>query len=230
MSVGAQVWKHVIPGAGRPPERKPPVSVPAVPARNLANDPLLSLVHQLFFPNAEPRRTSILVAAADEKSKDSPLTHKMAIILAQISGGMVGIIESVAPLHKSPWSGNGLPAGFGRGLWQMYSSRIAERAWQIPASLLGHEWKQDGGSTPDGLKELRAAFDFFLLSATVSDSDMPGLCNLCEAAVLVVTANVTRREAALRAQQQLTRQGVKLLGTVLDQRTMPIPESIYRRL
>ena len=59
---------------------------------------------------------------------------------------------------------------------------------------------------------------------------MPSLCNLSEAAVLVLTANITRREAALKAKEQLLRQGVTLLGTVLDQRTMPIPESIYRRL
>jgi Mrp family chromosome partitioning ATPase len=59
---------------------------------------------------------------------------------------------------------------------------------------------------------------------------MPSLCNLCEAAVLVLTANITRREAAIKAKEQLLRQGVTLLGTVLDQRTMPIAESIYRRL
>jgi hypothetical protein len=230
MSVSAQVWKHVVPGAVRQPERKPSASVVAVPSRDLANDPAFSLMHQLFFPNAEPRRTSILVAAADERSKASPLTQKMATSLAQISGGMVGIIESVTPFQKSPWAGKGPPAGFSRGLWQMYSSRVAERVWQIPASLLGHERNDNRGLTQDGLKELRGAFDYFLLSAAVGDSEMPGLCNLCEAAVLVITANLTRREAALRAQQQLTRQGVKLLGTVLDQRTMPIPESIYRRL
>jgi hypothetical protein len=230
MSVGAQVWKHVLPGAARSPERKPPVDIPAVPSRNSVNDPAFSLMHQLFFPNAEPRRTSILVAAADGQSNTSPLTQKMAISLAQISGGMVGIIESVAPLQRSPWAENGLPASFGRGLWQMYSSRVAERVWQIPASLVGHQRNENRGSTHERLKELRGAFEYFLLSAAVSDSEMPGLCNLCEAAVLVITANLTRREAALRAQQQLVRQGVKLLGTVLDQRTMPIPESIYRRL
>lgn len=230
MSVGAQVWKHVTAGAVRQPARKPPSEVPEARYSDLTNDPVFSLMHQLFFPNAEPRRTSILLAAADERSKTSRLTQKMAISLAQISGGMVGIIESVTPFQRSPWAGKGLPAAFGRGLWQMYSSRVAERVWQIPASLLGHERNDNRSSTQDGLKELRGAFDYFLLSAAVGDSEMPGLCNLCEAAVLVITANVTRREAALRAQQQLTRQGVKLLGTVLDQRTMPIPESIYRWL
>jgi hypothetical protein len=112
----------------------------------------------------------------------------------------------------------------------MYSSRLAERVWQIPSALIGHEPNEKLGSTCDGLKELRSAFDYFLLSAAINDSQMPSLCNLCEAAVLVLTANITRREAAIKAKEQLLRQGVTLLGTVLDQRTMPIPESIYRRL
>jgi Mrp family chromosome partitioning ATPase len=46
----------------------------------------------------------------------------------------------------------------------------------------------------------------------------------------VLTANMTRREAARRAQEQLVRQGVTVLGVVLDERKLPIPEPIYRRL
>ena len=100
----------------------------------------------------------------------------------------------------------------------------------VPMALLGHEPNEERGSTCDGLKGLRSAFDYFLLSAAINDSGMPGVCNLCDAAVLVITANITRREAAVKAKEQLLRHGVTLLGMVLDQRTMPIPESIYRRL
>ena len=230
MSVGAQVWKHIIPGANPVLHRKPPMPVPAPRPANAQNEPAFALMHQLFFPSATLRRTSILLAAADGPSKASSLGENIAVALAQVSGGMVGIIESASPLKRNPWEGKGLPVGAGRGLWQMYSSRVAERVWQIPVTLLGHEPNEKLGSTCDGLKELRSAFDYFLLSANMNDCEMPSLCNLCEAAVLVLTANVTRREAALKAKEQLLRQGVTLLGTVLDQRTMPIPESIYRRL
>lgn len=230
MSVGAQVWKHIIPGVHPPVQRKPPASIRESKPGSTGNEPEFALMHQLFFPSATLRRTSILLAAADIPSKASLLGEKIAINLAQVSGGMVGLIESASPLQRNPWEGKGLPAGFGRGLWQMYSSRLAERVWQIPSALIGHKPNQNCGSTYDGLKELRSAFDYFVLSAAINDSGMPTLCNLCEAAVLVLTANVTRREAALKAKEQLLRQGVTLLGTVLDQRTLPIPESIYRRL
>jgi hypothetical protein len=230
MSVGAQVWKHIIPAGNPVLHRKPPMPDPTPQPSYQQNEPALALMHQLFLPSATLRRTSILLAAADTTSKASSLGEKIAVGLAQVSGGMVGIIEGSSPVQRNPWEGKGLPAGFGRGLWQMYSSRLAERVWQIPVTLLGHEPNEKRGSTCDRLKELRSSFDYFLLSAVISDCEMPSLCNLCEAAVLVLTANVTRREAAVNAKQQLLRQGVTLLGTVLDQRTMPIPESIYRRL
>ena len=230
MSVGAQVWKHIIPGANTVSHRKPPTAVPAPRLGNQQNEPTFGLMHQLFFPSATLRRTSVLLAAVDTPSKVSSLGEKIAVSLAQVSGGMVGIIESASSSQRSPWEGKALPVGFGRGLWQMYSSRLAERVWQIPITLLSQELNEKGGSTCDRLKELRSSFDYFLLSAAIDDCEMSSLCNLCEAAVLVLTANVTRREAALNAKEQLLRQGVTLLGTVLDQRTLPIPESIYRRL
>jgi hypothetical protein len=230
MSVGAQVWKHIIAGSNPVLHRKPPTAVPAPQSGTAQNEPTFALMHQLFFPSVTLRRTSILLATVDAPSKASTLGEKIAVNLAQFSGGMVGIIESASPSQRSPWESKGLPVGFGRGLWQMYSSRVAERVWQIPMALLGHQPNEERGSTCDGLKELRSAFDYFLLSAAINDSGMPSVCNLCDAAVLVITANVTRREAAVKAKEQLLRQGVTLLGTVLDQRTMLIPESIYRRL
>lgn len=230
MSVGAQVWKHIVPAVNPVLHRKPPTAVPTPQRVNAQDEPAFALMHQLFFPSATLRRTSILLAAADTVSKASSLGEKIAVNLAQVSGGMVAIIESASPSLRNPWEGKGLPAGFGRGLWQMYSSRLAERVWQIPTTLLGQELDQKRGPTSDRLKELRSSFDYFLLSAAIDDREMPSHCNLCEAAVLVLTANVTRREAAVNAKEQLLRQGVTLLGTVLDQRTMPIPESIYRRL
>ena len=228
MSVGAQVWKHIVPAASPLLHRKPPVSVNAPRPGHAPNEPTFALMHQLFFPSATLRRTSILLAAADATSKASSLGENIAVGLARASGGMVGIIESACALQRNPWEGKSLPVG--RGLWQMYSSRLAERVWQIPITLLGRDANEKRGPSCDGLKELRSSFDYFLLSAAINDDDMPSLCNLCEAAVLVLTANVTRREAAIKAKEQLLRQGVTLLGTVLDQRTMPIPESIYQRL
>jgi Mrp family chromosome partitioning ATPase len=48
--------------------------------------------------------------------------------------------------------------------------------------------------------------------------------------VLVLEAHSTRREAARRAKENLEMADVRMLGVVLNNRTFPIPESLYRRL
>jgi hypothetical protein len=230
MSVSAEMWKQIVSGTDTVPARKPSTPAATAPLGSLANAPTFSLMHQLFFPTATLRRTSVLFAAADAHSKAATLCEQVAIALSQVSGEMVGIVEASSALERNPWIRRGIPTGFGRGLWQAYSSRLAESVWRIPTALLGNERGGKRDSTCDGFKELRSTFGYFLFSAAINESEIPILCSLCEAAVLVLTANVTRRESALRAKEQLQRQRVTLLGTVLDQRTLPIPESIYRRL
>ena len=48
--------------------------------------------------------------------------------------------------------------------------------------------------------------------------------------MLVLEANTTRRITALKAKQALEGHKVRVLGTVLNNRTFPIPESVYRLL
>jgi Mrp family chromosome partitioning ATPase len=48
--------------------------------------------------------------------------------------------------------------------------------------------------------------------------------------VLVVEANATRRNTARRVKEILVTANVSVLGVVLNNRTFPIPEAIYRRV
>jgi Mrp family chromosome partitioning ATPase len=48
--------------------------------------------------------------------------------------------------------------------------------------------------------------------------------------VLVLKANSTRKERARGAVQDLKNAKVRVLGAVLNQRTFPIPDSIYNKL
>jgi Mrp family chromosome partitioning ATPase len=54
--------------------------------------------------------------------------------------------------------------------------------------------------------------------------------NLADAAVLVVEAGVTRKSAARKAKESLEAAGVSLIGTILNNRSFPIPEKIYKRI
>jgi Mrp family chromosome partitioning ATPase len=55
------------------------------------------------------------------------------------------------------------------------------------------------------------------------------LGKLADGFVLVLEANSTRREAAMRVTESLSQAQIRVLGAVLNKRTFPIPESLYRR-
>jgi len=228
MSVGANVWRQFVSGIATVPRGR---STPAPSATvHGTSDPLFSLVHQLFFPAAAVRRKSILLASPDERTSCSVLCGKIASTLARASSQTVAIVRTSPISHGNAAHPEGSPPQLGRGLWQAYASPVEEGVWQISSELVCNERSSKAESIRYGVDELSNAFEYLLFSTTVTSSELPIFCNMCDAAVLVLTANVTRREAALRAKEQLLRYRVNLIGTVLDQRTLPIPESVYRRL
>ena len=48
--------------------------------------------------------------------------------------------------------------------------------------------------------------------------------------VLVLKANSTRRATALKVKESFEASNVRLLGAVLNDRTFPIPEALYRKM
>jgi Mrp family chromosome partitioning ATPase len=61
-------------------------------------------------------------------------------------------------------------------------------------------------------------------------ADALTLGQLSDGLVLVLEASSTRREAAIKVSENLRASHVQVLGAVLNKRTFPIPESLYRKL
>jgi receptor protein-tyrosine kinase len=80
--------------------------------------------------------------------------------------------------------------------------------------------------------ELRKEFDYVLVDAPSLSryADATALGRFTDGLVLVLEANSTRKEAALRAMENLHAAQIQVLGAVLNKRTFPIPESLYHRL
>ncbi len=79
--------------------------------------------------------------------------------------------------------------------------------------------------------ELREAFNYHphrCASVLSCETEATLLGQLADGMVLIVEANHNRRDTVLRTKEQLESAHVKLLGAVLDQRTFPIPEGLYR--
>lgn len=82
------------------------------------------------------------------------------------------------------------------------------------------------------LADMRARFEYILVSTSPmhQSADALALGQVSDGVVLVLEANSSRRDAAQRAKASLQASNVKLLGAVLNNRTFPIPEAIYRKL
>jgi succinoglycan biosynthesis transport protein ExoP len=82
------------------------------------------------------------------------------------------------------------------------------------------------------IAELRGEFDYLLIDAPPlnSYSDAMVFGRLADGVVLVLEANATRRETALRVADSLRAANIPLLGAVLNKRTFPIPAALYKRL
>jgi Mrp family chromosome partitioning ATPase len=120
-------------------------------------------------------------------------------------------------------------------------SSVREQCIQISDNLwfAGVDLMMDarGGMLPvDELKhqlaQLSSAFEYLIIDApgTEVSGDAEILGHIADAAVLVVEANRTRRAAVGKAKESLESAGVRLLGTVLNDRTFPIPERLNRFL
>jgi len=82
------------------------------------------------------------------------------------------------------------------------------------------------------LAQLSGEFEYVLIDAPGAGvcGDAAILGQVADAAVLIIEANSTRRMSARKAKESLDAVGVRLLGTVLQNRSFPIPQTLYNLL
>lgn len=132
------------------------------------------------------------------------------------STGLAEAIKGSAPIEE-----------FAQQTWNSH-------LWFVPSGAIGSD--PSGVVNPARLRELlselRAEFDYVLVDAPAVSSCGDGalLGQMTDGVVFVIGCNSTRRETARAAKESLEAVGVPILGTVLNRRTYPIPEALYRRL
>lgn len=79
---------------------------------------------------------------------------------------------------------------------------------------------------------MRAHTDYVLIDAAGLNvsNDAATLAAAADGVVLVLKANSSRRETVRKTVHELQAAKISVLGAVLNQRTFPIPESVYKRL
>jgi Mrp family chromosome partitioning ATPase len=82
------------------------------------------------------------------------------------------------------------------------------------------------------LQELRSEFEYIIVDTASLDAGTDGIVlgGLSDGVVLVLKANSSRRDTASKAMHEFRTANVPIRGVVLNRRTFPIPEAIYKHL
>lgn len=201
----------------------------------------LKLVQKLFLNRVQAAPKVVMFATVDPKNGCSRLCALMAKLLAESVTGSVCLVEGNFRTPALP-EVLGLPTylGLADSLRQAGPIRgFANRAGRDNFWLLS-AGSQAGDSAGllncdhmrERIAELREEFDYLLIEAPSLSAYADGIVlgRLTDGIVLVLEANETRREAALRVVENVRALNIPVLGAVLNNRTFPIPSTLYKRL
>ena len=201
----------------------------------------LKLVQRLFLAPERPAPNAVLFAAIDGNIGCHRLCAITARLLAQNVAGSVCLVEGN---FRSPSFSGIFGVEGDRGL---VDSLRQEGSIRDFATQIGPEnlWLLSSGapvqdsmallnsdSLKDRFNEVRREFDHIVVNAPALNEFADGMVlgRLVDGVVLVLEANATRREAALRVTSNFRTTKIPILGAVLNNRTFPIPAAVYKRL
>jgi hypothetical protein len=231
-----------------PPMTKAPLPNSAAdggesPVANLASstrEEILRLVQRLFLAGdiaGDTGLRQIVFCGIDEAEGSNLLCARVARVLAEQVQSPVCVVDAnihasssrplldLLPFDNSPQSVLEIPTTAARrltgNLWLASSDSISTNGVSLCLDDL-RTWIACHGSE----------FVHMVISAPPLGlhTDAALLGQSADGVVLVLEANSTRWQTARRAKQALEDANVRVLGTVLNNRTFPIPEKIYRWL
>jgi Mrp family chromosome partitioning ATPase len=209
--------------------------------RRIAGDEVLRLVHQVFLPRRERSPSVVGFAGVDNDNGGGQICTLVAEVLAGDPMRSVCLVETDfrSPDLLGPWGEDGYglaaalvrkgpirafarPANGANNLWVLGCGTLVADCYNVFAS----------GALRERVAELRQEFDFVIMHAAslTRYADAIGLGQLADGLILVVEAGVTRRDETARVMATLRASKIDVLAAVLNNRTSPIPEKLYKLL
>jgi succinoglycan biosynthesis transport protein ExoP len=203
-------------------------------------DEIFKLVQRVFLMPAEKSRV-VVVSGMEAGNGCSWICARMAEVLAAQTSGSVCVVDAnlrSPGLHKEFGVSNhyGLTDALqvNEPIRRFVTSLSRPNLWLLSCGAETESMQTMLGSDRMQalLPELKREFDYVLIDAPSmgSGDDSVMLGRSSEGIVLVLRANSSRRETARKAVRNLENANVRVLGAVLNHRTFPVPEAIYRKL
>jgi hypothetical protein len=207
-------------------------------AGQFADQQIRRLVRQVFFPGWPKPARHVVFSAINEDTDVAGICLKVGEVLAEHIEGRVGVIETslVNSEFEDAFGVKGISVSERdeAGSLRSVSHQISNRLWLVPPTSF---WcAKEPGMASAGIEysvgQIKHEFDYTVLHASPagSSSEAAVLGQLCDGIVLVLEAHSTRRVTAQKVLETLQAANVRLFGTVLNGRTFPVPEGLYKRL
>ncbi|HYG99457.1 MAG TPA: hypothetical protein VD837_10035 [Terriglobales bacterium] len=198
----------------------------------------LKLVSGLFRPSDPKAPRAVAVAGVNDHSSSAHVVACTGELLAEQVPEAVCVIDldfHSGDLHRhfGLARGEGFSEALKRpGSMRNYCKRIMGNLWVLSS---GSSVDQDGlgrDRLHARLAELREEFGYCLLVVPPigNSGETLFLGRMIDGVLLVLEANTTRRDSAVAAVEMLANAHVPVLGSVLKNRTFPIPQSVYEKL
>jgi len=196
-----------------------------------AREQIRGLVRRVFFGNGGRPVKQVVFSAAEPYLEITSMCDRIALALAQETRAHVALLDTRQDLAESAY-----PRAPFRGTASIKSSsaQLSINLWRVPKSGL-EECSEEPGTGLQWLpclEKLRMEFEYVVIvgPAAGASSEAALLGQVTDGIILVLGARKTRRVTAQNIKETLEAAQCRILGTVLMERTFPIPERIYRRL
>jgi hypothetical protein len=232
MSANADVLRSELIGSAGQETGLPQVEIFCEPSdwnpKDFAREQIRGLVQRVFFGGGRPVK-QVVFSAAGPGPDVANICDQVGQALALETDADIAIVE------REQRAG-GMEQADPRyvGAIKSWSSQTAINLWRVPEFGL-RECGEEAGTGRywlSCLAELRNEFEYAVIHGPAAgiSSEAALLGQLADGIILVLGAHRTRRATARKIKETLEGAQSRILGTVLSERTFPVPERIYRRL
>jgi Mrp family chromosome partitioning ATPase len=198
----------------------------------------VKLVQRIFPLNAQRSPQLVMFSSVENEAHACSICARSGEILGARAEGPVCVVDADL---RSPFLHRYFRVEHRRGLSdalcesgpiQDFTQHLSNNLWVMPSGSAAVQLNvpQVSERVRSRMMELRTLFKYVVINSPLYSDRAPTAPSFAsDGIVLIVEANATRRETVRDVMEELQIVGTRVLGVVLNNRTFPIPDSIYHK-
>ncbi|HUA14234.1 MAG TPA: hypothetical protein VMG31_02985 [Verrucomicrobiae bacterium] len=201
--------------------------------KSFAREQIRGLVRQVFFSNAVRPVRQVVLSPVNAETEVRKLCRSVGEALARETSSSVAVVGEFPRVISAGEQQRDESGVMKKEIMPLHriATRLQDNLWLIPNGARD-EAGDSSRSLHSYLGEVRREFEYSVVQGPpASESDTATImAQFADGIILVLSARHTRRATALQVKKALEQAQVRMIGTVLTERTFPVPEALYRRL